>query len=668
MKRIISTTILSFLCVISALAQNSITDTYWRNVNTGDWVLGVAEDAVIYDCKIWDVTSRTEKKDAYVINATDGNNTITINLGKEKKGQRVMTIGKEKMVCEPLTSFYMPDYPIKDENPQFVNNNYVDGDSVTIVGWLRNMPQHFKDEDNNFSVYFQCLHNDEEVTYKAPLDDEGRFTLRFPVENTITIYSERQRGPVMVPVEPNETYFLLKDFNGRVYFMGKNARLQNEIFAAFQSKKIEFDHGNYQKSREYGGFNENYAYLDSLKDEAMTRLEQYFAEHPNVSERFKTFWRNEVYTEIGSTMMQTRFMLSREMIVPEDFLDLVTRNYWNKIEEPRIMNSTFNCFFRDYFDCLERHELKKVSNHLRWGFYEGERDGIVEISDEDKQFIDYYIADMKAFETRLFAAPEEERQTMIEEYNAGETVKKMEALVARENVNEGLNQELNLMGYKLMKQAADSLSWSPALYSRFLSQFLYRAINDNREPLRQFILDYGDKYITSEVAKKMIHELHDKYLAITKRQFNENILKSSDVVEGLSEGEQIIKKLIEPHHGHYVLVDFWGTWCGPCKEALSHSQEEYEKLAPYDMVFMYLANRSEELEGWKNVIKEYQVTGENVVHYNLPRAQQTAIEQYLNVHAFPSYFLFDKEGNLMSVNADPRDLDAFARMMKRLIE
>lgn len=56
----------------------------------------------------------------------------------------------------------------------------------------------------------------------------------------------------------------------------------------------------------------------------------------------------------------------------------------------------------------------------------------------------------------------------------------------------------------------------------------------------------------------------------------------------MSDGEQILRKLIVPYHGHLILLDIWGTWCSPCKEALSHSQEEYERLKNYDLVYLYL--------------------------------------------------------------------------------
>ena len=62
----------------------------------------------------------------------------------------------------------------------------------------------------------------------------------------------------------------------------------------------------------------------------------------------------------------------------------------------------------------------------------------------------------------------------------------------------------------------------------------------------------------------------------------------------------------------------------------------------------------------------YDVTGENVVHYNLPNEQQSAVENFLKVNQDPTYRLIDRNGNLLDVNADPRNLDALENLLKAL--
>ena len=167
-------------------------------------------------------------------------------------------------------------------------------------------------------------------------------------------------------------------------------------------------------------------------------------------------------------------------------------------------------------------------------------------------------------------------------------------------------------------------------------------------------------------AKDYIKAQNEKYLAIQRRDIsNSPSLKSAEDVANMSDGEQMLRKLTEPYRGKIILMDIWGTWCGPCKEALSHSQEEYKRLKDYDLVYLYLANNSPE-EAWQNIIKEYEVLGDNVVHYNLPEDQQQAIENFVKITGYPTFKLIDREGNLLDVNADPRDLEGLARLLEKM--
>ena len=61
--------------------------------------------------------------------------------------------------------------------------------------------------------------------------------------------------------------------------------------------------------------------------------------------------------------------------------------------------------------------------------------------------------------------------------------------------------------------------------------------------------------------------MNDHYLAIENREFDKLVLKSSDNLKDLSEGEALLKKILEPYKGKFVLLDVWGTWCEPCKDA-----------------------------------------------------------------------------------------------------
>ena len=55
-----------------------------------------------------------------------------------------------------------------------------------------------------------------------------------------------------------------------------------------------------------------------------------------------------------------------------------------------------------------------------------------------------------------------------------------------------------------------------------------------------------------------------------------------------------------------------------------------------------------------------------MAHFNLPSDQQAAIEHHLNIHAFPTYKLFDRNGNLLDLKVDARDLEALASLLDKM--
>jgi hypothetical protein len=55
-----------------------------------------------------------------------------------------------------------------------------------------------------------------------------------------------------------------------------------------------------------------------------------------------------------------------------------------------------------------------------------------------------------------------------------------------------------------------------------------------------------------------------------------------------------------------------------------------------------------------------------VAHYNLPALQQSAIERHLDVHSFPTYKLFNRDGHLLDLEVDARNLDELARLLEQM--
>ena len=78
----------------------------------------------------------------------------------------------------------------------------------------------------------------------------------------------------------------------------------------------------------------------------------------------------------------------------------------------------------------------------------------------------------------------------------------------------------------------------------------------------------------------------------------------------------------------------------------------HEALKDLPVTYMYLANQSPE-ELWQKSAKHYGLEGEDCVNLRLPAAQQNAVEEFLGIHAFPTFLLVAPDGTIVT-NSAPR--------------
>ena len=636
----------------------SLTDTYWRNPKTGDWVIGFAEKHVIYDNAVWDIVEQTERKGGYTLTISNGSETRGIKVSPTKKEERTITIDKKVSVkCSPITTSTLPDYPTRDERQDFKDNGYRMGDSVTIVGWLKDMSAEAWERGKEFEVAIMNILTDEQDSYYAPLDSLGRFAFKVPLLNTSQAFLDWDRSRICTVLEPNETYFLLVDFTtGQRLFMGTDDRLQNETTAhpyTWVKERMPFRQATHEEAMQF--LQKSVEERKMLEQELQQRIE----EHPHLSQRYIEFVEASYMACQGDYLMAAMFNMS-DFTLPEEYMNHVTSNAWDNLHRhPYTLSRDFSGFLYNYM------------THAKFGLSESNiqafdiigrlvEKGAITLSEKEVDAIKRYEIEKDSVVALIQSLPDEEKQAVADNFNNSELVKTISTLLSR--VKDDVATEIACS--ESLRTLA-SVKHTPALHDIYLARLLYALIDDLRKPLSPAVMEWMENEIQLPAAKALIMGLNDKYLALQRREFSAASLKSSDDVKGVSDGEKILRKLIEPYKGKIILLDIWGTWCGPCKRALENSQEEYEHLKDYDIIYLYLANRSSE-ESWKNVIKEYNVTGDNVVHYNLPTEQQAAIEHYLGVNSYPTYKLIDRDGNILGVNADPCDLNALEGVIKMI--
>lgn len=86
----------------------SLFNSNWRD-EKGDWVLGLYESGAVYDSKVYSYEEKSDKK----VVLTNGNEKLTIAIGKEKNGKRQFKINNQKLDLECFGA-EVPAYPTED--------------------------------------------------------------------------------------------------------------------------------------------------------------------------------------------------------------------------------------------------------------------------------------------------------------------------------------------------------------------------------------------------------------------------------------------------------------------------------------------------------------------------------------------------------------------------
>lgn len=164
----------------------------------------------------------------------------------------------------------------------------------------------------------------------------------------------------------------------------------------------------------------------------------------------------------------------------------------------------------------------------------------------------------------------------------------------------------------------------------------------------------------SEAAKKgYFGELLAKEVDISQKR---TLIKEGSVIPNFSfntlDGSQI-NILDVASKAEYTLIDFWASWCKPCRQQIPHLKEVYDlyKESGFNIVGLAL---SDEEKDWKKAIL---VDKTSWIH---GRDNDNIIYKTFDIPAIPGYVLIDKSGRLISFSCSGSAIKEFGPSIRGL--
>ena len=100
---------------------------------------------------------------------------------------------------------------------------------------------------------------------------------------------------------------------------------------------------------------------------------------------------------------------------------------------------------------------------------------------------------------------------------------------------------------------------------------------------------------------------------------------------------------------HVLLIDFWATWCAPCKASMPATHQLYDTFKDRKDFVLLSINMSDNELMWHNFLKKENLPG---IHLFADEKESDALYNNFNFDGIPHFVLIDKNGKLIDANAD----------------
>ena len=116
---------------------------------------------------------------------------------------------------------------------------------------------------------------------------------------------------------------------------------------------------------------------------------------------------------------------------------------------------------------------------------------------------------------------------------------------------------------------------------------------------------------------------------------------------------------LSDYRGKWVVVNYWATWCPPCRREIPDLVEFHEKHKDHDAVVLGVNHEYATLKELKNFKKKYNMS------YPVLQATPRTASIDREIRGLPTTYLVNPEGKIVAVQSGPISAGMLESYMKR---
>lgn len=700
--------------LVKSIIPSSISGNWFRSDNA-QWEISLLDSVAIYKNQVWKYQQYTEKKGFGKLVLKNGANTIILYTKTINDSTFMAGESNAKMVkyAHKVDESVIPSDNEPYKAPVFKM------DTITYCGYIKGFNKRFPQRTG--MVYVNDVLTGVQDSYVFKIADDGSFKLEFAHSNPEGILVKLPMAYETVYLEPGKTTFHLIDNNNPTphLFMGDCSRLNTEMMQVKNINSFDYD----QMMAKVGNSTpEQYKnWLQELQQKDLLAFNDFAIKH-NLSAKARQVKEMVINYKSASEIMSYRLyaqsgsftttkpdssyysFLTNEMVnnplavIASDYstfinrlkyMDILTKGAIQSLTTGDILREMVNLGYQLTEDEKELAEKLKVIESpeimkLNIAFSEKHKEQIMAFN---KNYSDKLTELYNANKDKVVSASMMEQFLLSKgviftdsekEYiKAAKELEEHPLMKNRPATNPDLNQKIKNFHNdrhgisseifqnsrtKATRENMQKVLGIPAGFATDVvaSQDYLRPIVSEMTPVSDQKLAYYQKGISNPFIASYIALKNNETKA--KIEANKKLAGAKVNEVPKTEADKVFDAIMEKYKGKVIYVDFWATWCGPCRSGIERIKPLKDEMANDNVVFVYISAPSSPKTTYDNMIPT--IKGE---HYRVSDDEWNILCGKFNISGIPHCVLVGKDGKVINSQLSYMENEQLKTMLTKYI-